>query len=302
MYRFFPFLILLTSLSISAQQAGDTSFTPVNKKQSYTGPEKPLVLIDEVHNNFHTMNGRYQAFTKVLQSDGILVKPNRSKFNTDSLKTADVLVIANALNEKNTENWNLPNYSAFTREEIESVYHWVKDGGSLLLIADHMPFPAAAGELAAIFGFQFCNGFALDSTNRSLTIFKRSNGTLFSHPVTNGSLPAESIDSVRTFTGQAFLIPYSAQPILMFTKPTVSLMPKNAWEFDDKTPVISADHWYQGATLEFGKGRIAVFGEAAMFTAQYVPQNNVWFGLKSEGAEQNEQFLLNLMHWLLKSI
>jgi hypothetical protein len=302
MLKIIPNIILFFSLNIFAQQAADTSFTPSNQKQTFKGADRPIVLIDEAHNNFHTMSGRYQAFAKVLQSDGFIVKSNQCKFNLDSLKSAAVLIIANALNERNTENWNLPNYSAFSREEIEAVYHWIKEGGSLLLIADHMPFPAASKDLAAIFGFQFCNGFALDSTNRSLTIFRRSDGTLCSHPVTNGILNTKQIDSVRTFTGQAFLIPYDAQPILMFTKPTVLLMPINAWEFDDKTPIISADHWYQGATLEFGKGRIAVFGEAAMFTAQYIEQNNVWFGLKSEGAEQNEQFLLNLMHWLLKLI
>jgi len=47
---------------------------------------------------------------------------------------------------------------------------------------------------------------------------------------------------------------------------------------------------------------VAVFGEAAMFTVQYVKDHDAWFGLKAEGAEQNEQFLLNVMHWLSKII
>lgn len=291
-------LIFLLSACVIAQQAADTSFTPANKTMTFRDSNKPIVLVDEAHNNFHTMSGRYQAFAKVLQSDGFIVKPNTSLFNLDSLQNADILVISNALNQKNSDSWDLPNYSAFNRSEIEAIYKWVKDGGSLLLIADHMPFPAAADDLAAIFGFQFNNGFAIDTTNQRLTIFKKSDNTLVNHPILNGASINERIDSVRTFTGQAFLPPPDAKPILIHNKNTVSLMPAQAWQFDKDTPQISVENWCQGATLEFYNGRIAVFGEAAMFTAQYNQENNLWFGLKASGAEQNEQFLLNTMHWL----
>jgi len=35
-----------------------------------------------------------------------------------------------------------------------------------------------------------------------------------------------------------------------------------------------------------------------MFTAQLAGQDGQWFGLASPGAEQNQQFLLNVTHWL----
>ena len=78
----------------------------------------------------------------------------------------------------------------------------------------------------------------------------------------------------------------------------VSRMPEVAWQFDETTPRVSVAGWYQGATQTVGRGRVAVFGEAAQFTAQYVPQRRMWFGLQAPGAEQNQQFLLNVMHWL----
>lgn len=291
-------IALLVVSSLIAQQAADTTFIPSNKIMTFNEGKKPIVLIDEAHNNFHTMAGRYQAFAEVLKSDGYKVKPNTALFNLDSLKNVHILIISNALHQKNLENWDLPNYSAFTRNEIETIYHWVKEGGSLLLIADHMPFPAAAADLAAIFGFQFNNGFAIDTTKKTRTIFKKSDHTLVNHPILNGTSLNERIDSVRTFTGQAFLAPFKAKSILKHNRNTVSYMPAHAWQFDKNTPQISVEKWCQGATLEFYKGRIAVFGEAAMFTAQYNKNNNIWFGLKASGAEQNEQFLLNTMHWL----
>lgn len=91
-------IILLLGTSLIAQQAADTTFIPAKKIMTFHEANKPIVLIDEAHNNFHTMSGRYQAFAKVLESDGFIVKPNISLFNFDSLKNVTILVISNALN------------------------------------------------------------------------------------------------------------------------------------------------------------------------------------------------------------
>ena len=119
-------IALLVVSSLIAQQAADTTFIPSNKIMTFNEGKKPIVLIDEAHNNFHTMAGRYQAFAEVLKSDGYKVKPNTALFNLDSLKNVHILIISNALHQKNLENWDLPNYSAFTRNEIETIYHWLK--------------------------------------------------------------------------------------------------------------------------------------------------------------------------------
>ncbi|NIQ57151.1 MAG: hypothetical protein GWN71_28375, partial [Gammaproteobacteria bacterium] len=73
-----------------------------------------------------------------------------------------LLVISNALDSSNVNDWRRPIRPAFTEAEIEAVRAWVEDGGALLLIADHMPFPGAAAGLAAAFGVTFNDGFAFD--------------------------------------------------------------------------------------------------------------------------------------------
>ena len=78
----------------------------------------------------------------------------------------------------------------------------------------------------------------------------------------------------------------------------ISLMPDVAWEFGTNTRIVPVDGWYQAAVAHVGRGRVAAFGEAAMFTAQWAGPDNGWFGLRSPGAEQNQQFLLNVAHWL----
>jgi hypothetical protein len=52
----------------------------------------------------------------------------------------------------------------------------------------------------------------------------------------------------------------------------------------------------QIACLKYGKGRIIVSGEAAMFTSQQAGGRSV--GMSSPEVPQNQQFLLNIIHWL----
>ena len=48
--------------------------------------------------------------------------------------------------------------------------------------------------------------------------------------------------------------------------------------------------------MPFGSGRAAFFGEAAMFSAQLSDKQPM--GMNAPMAEQNFQFVLNVMHWL----
>ena len=56
--------------------------------------------------------------------------------------------------------------------------------------------------------------------------------------------------------------------------------------------------WHQGGLLKAGKGRVAVFGEAAMFTAQRAGPTERPMGMNAPVAKQNYRLLLNVMHWL----
>jgi len=48
--------------------------------------------------------------------------------------------------------------------------------------------------------------------------------------------------------------------------------------------------------VRFGAGRVAAFGEAAMFTAQVDEDGPM--GMNHPEAPQNAQFVLNVLHWL----
>lgn len=294
-------LVLLAVLSAGAgaQQVADTTFRPVVAAAAWAAGSGPLVLIDEGHHNFHTMDGRYQPFTHLLQRDGFRVRPNGGQFTRHGLDSAKVLVIANALAAANVQSWRAPILAAFDSVEERVVEAWVREGGSLLLMADHLPFGGAAESLARRFGVRFSDGFVIDTTRSNPEItFRRGDGTLAAHPVTNGRSAAERVDSVVSFTGQAFTVTHGAVRLMTIPAGPVLLQPEEAWVFTNDTPRSAAGGMLQGTVFAHGRGRVAIFGEAAMFSAQVAGPARQRAGFNSPLAPQNGQFVLNVLHWL----
>jgi len=298
MKKVFLLLSLLTGL-VFAQQISDPDFNPPIFNPAYPPGEGSKIYIDEAHNNFHTMDGRYKPFADLLARDGYIIQPLKDTIEIYTLEQVDILVISNALNIKNIEDWTLPTPSAFTEDEIKIIVKWIEEGGSLFLIADHMPFPGAAGELAAAFGFELNNGFAYDTvTGGGPDLFTLKDGTLNDNFITNGRSEQEKVDSIYSFTGEAFQIPEDATPVLILNDNFISLMPDTAWNFKDDTPQVSVAGWSQGTVKEFGKGKIAIWGEAAMFSAQIAGEQKAKVGMNAPEAKYNYQLLLNIIHWL----
>jgi len=282
-----PLLLLMMAMAaLDAQQVSDTNFRPPIENPAYPVGKGPVVLIDEAHSNFHTATGRYLPFAELLRRDGYVVQASAERFMVEMLETGRVLVISNAMNDKNQDDPNAPPLSAFTAQEIAVVRDWVAGGGSLLLIADHPPWSGAAEDLGKAFGVRFRNGVAMNPKDQGgRLVFRRSDGTLMDHTITKG------IDEVATFTGSSFQVDTLGQPLLVFGPEIYSFAQ------EDPNPTPMKGH-LQGAVLPFGKGRVAVFGEAAMFSAQLSGPTKNPMGMNATIAKQNPQFLLNVMHWL----
>lgn len=295
---------LLIGLTLSgsalAQQAADPRADLTVARPAYAAGTGPRVVIDGGHHNFHTVDGRFAPFAAVLRNDGFQVEGRTAAFTATGLADIDILVVSNALNAVNAgaAGWTLPNPSAFTPDEIAAVRAWVESGGSLLLIADHMPFAGAAGDLGAAFGITFFNGFVMREPPAGPDLFSITDGTLKDDPVLRGRDAEERVDRLRTFTGSAFRAPASARPLIVLPGGYVSLEPAVAWQFDSQTPRRNVEGALQGAVLKVGKGRVAVFGEAAMFTAQLAGARGNRMGFNAPDAPRNKPFLVNVVHWL----
>ena len=292
------FLALLISPFALAQQVPDTTFAPPIASPAFAPGAGPVVLIDEGHHNFHTLGGRYAPFARLVARDGFVLLPHAGPFTRTALDSARVLVVANALAERNLEDWNLPVLPAFDTSEVRVVEGWVRDGGSLLLVADHLPFGGAAEGLAAAFGVLLSNGFAQDATGQSNFVLRRDDGLLHAHPVTDGRGPGERVDSVKVFTGQAFRAAAPVDTLLMMGPGSIVLLPEVAWQFSPLTPRLRADGMLVGAALTHGRGRVVVFGEAAMLTAQLAGPRRVPMGMNAPEAAHHPRLVLNAVRWL----
>jgi hypothetical protein len=275
--------------SVVPDQGADVSVaTP-----AYGRGEGPVIGVDAAHNNYHTADGRYGPFAEVLRNDGFRVAPVDTKLSLAALEPLRVLVIANALADVNRDGaWRLPTPSALAPEEITAVRAWVERGGSLLLVADHMPFAGAAQALARAFGFEFENGFATKIEDGPAEVFSRADGTLSDNAITRGR--SSPVSEAQTFTGSSFRAPAAAIPILILGPDWLVLWPEEAWKFTAETPrrALTRDD-LRLAGLNVGRGRVVVAAEAAMFTSQIVNGAATGFG-----AHDNKQLLLNVAEWL----
>lgn len=293
-----------TQTSESSGQRADQGFEAQVKMPRHASGTGPRIAIDGAHGNYHTAGGRYRPFADVLRADGYRVESFESEFTAEKLSSVDVLVIANALAERNQKDWSLPTPSAFSKSEISTIQDWVQNGGALMLIADHMPFPGASKELAEAFGLSLFNGFVFDQDRNGSLRFDSTKNRLTNHRIVtaeDAEPPAASVGWIKNFTGSCFRGTEDWSPLFILGDGCYSLEPRVAWQFNETTARREVAGYWQGAVREFGKGRIAMFGEAAMFTAQQGRQARR-FGLRHPEAQHNQQFLLNTMHWLASPV
>jgi hypothetical protein len=213
-----------------------------------------------------------------------------------------VLVIANPLAPSNVGpgNWKLPTPSAFEDGEIDAVKTWVGDGGALFLIADHMPFAGAVSALAASFGFTFENAYAAKGDGKPPEIFTREGNTLSDNAVTRGGGRGPAVTEVQTFVGSSFRAPAAAAPLMTLDEGWTLLYPAEAGKFDAQTPQRPATRAdLRAAMLEYGKGRVVVVSEAALFTNQLI--NGAAYGFGQPSARQDKQLLINILEWLSRA-
>jgi hypothetical protein len=283
-------------------QAPDPSFEPEVRRPAYPPASGPRVLFDEFYSG-RRLAGSHIGFAKVLEKDGYRLSPLRSSLTAESLHDADIFVTAGPTAGPNALGFWFPSVSAFSVEEIELLVHWIEAGGSLLLNVDHLPSAGGSIALARRLGILLNEGYATDQSCQADEFeFVAGDGSLSDHPITRGRDASERVERVRTITGTAFReVPGVAMAPLMTLAPgSMILMPTYAWDWRPPVPYFPGEGMFQGAALRVGEGRVAVFGEIAMFTAQVRgPVNNrMPMGMNMPTAPENVQFLLNVFHWL----
>lgn len=283
---------------VHAQQVVDTAYRPRLESRTFASGSGPLVRFDASHNN-PPLDSTLLPLRRVLEADGYSVEQASTGLDSSVLAGTDVLVIIDALADRNVGDWTLPTPSAIDAVDRRRLVDWVRAGGALLLVADHMPFAGAADDLGKAFGIETLNGFAIDTVSWDPIIFRRSDGTLREHPIVDGRNKGERIDSVFTYWGHAFRdTSASSGSFLVFADGVVSMQPREAWRFGPETETLPVGGWSQGMALSVGRGRVVVLGDSGMLTAHLIGPARRPVGLNAPEGAQNEQLVLNIFHWL----
>ena len=289
------FIVLIAIALPVPSQIPNYAYNPDIGQASYPNRKGSIIFIDETHLNLHTLKNRWYMTGKLLEKDGYRVYPFDNELTHESISECDIFIVVNATHEKNRARRS-PTYPAFTQNEISVIKNWVKNGGSLLLIADHMPFAGAINNLAMAFGFSFENGHAINQKGKP-DVFTRTTNSLTENIITNNDRFGR-LDSILTLSGSAFKAPNNATTILKLDTNWVSYNVSKAWDFEKVQP-IHVNGYSQGAFVEFGNGKIAVFGESAMFSAT-LGGGLSWkkLGMSSYHGRNNYKLLLNTVSWL----
>ena len=304
-------VLLLAGPALAQEQVGDLDWRPKLASQAYA-TNGPVVLVDQGHGSEQTIKGRYAAFAALLRADGYRIEAGRGRLDAPgALNGVAVLVIANPARPADGSR-----ASAFDDAEIEAIRRWVEHGGALLLAADHAPHGSAAEALAARFGVAMGTGYAFQPAGDDVTanlVFPRP--ALADHPIIEGRDQSERLTVVKSFTGQSLSGPADATVLLAMSADAREAPDLGALQAirtrlragqdpavvlaELSRPALPA----QGLALRFGAGRAVVLGEAGMLTAQIVrfpdqpDREPVRMGLNTAGHD-DQQFVLNLMHWL----
>ncbi|MBI4909079.1 MAG: hypothetical protein HY820_35990 [Acidobacteria bacterium] len=296
---------------IPAQDA-DPYFVPLIRQATFQRRGAPTILIDEAHWNTHRLDGRFMPLGRLARADGFRVAANVRSFSAAGLTGARVLITGNPLGWSGMAQ-QLLNVAgleaaadiagdAFTTAEVQAVSEWVRNGGGLLLTADHAPCGRTAQLLAAQFGVRMSNGYTEDrrfhdtvSDSASFLVFSRANGLLGEHPATDGRGLIERVNRVMTFTGQTLDGPLGSVAFLKLSPHAVDYPRRSSKEREGR----GAGGRAQGIALHYGKGRVVVLGETAMVTAQRARAGGqeLQFGMNRSGND-NQQLVLNILHWL----
>ena len=304
---------LVVAPAVDAQnQTADAGYRFENANPAYPDGTGPTVQIHRFVSPY-VQRGSFDAFKTLIESDGFNARWLDKQISGEVLEETNVLVIANAYTKGGARDFNnfstLEAPSVYNDAEIALIANWVRDGGSLLILADHSPFAGGTIKLAEALGFTFMTGVAVHKSSISENIisnidFRREGesrriGRLSGHPIVDGGLGRPRISHYFAFEGQAIIPPPQAASLLTIPKGYETILTLSVREEFYTAMRLDASGFSQGAVLDLDNGRIGVFGETGGFTSQ-VRSNVRSMGLAAPEADENAEFVLSTLRWLAK--
>ena len=287
----YPRELILNTFDLSRRENNievkpDLQYKPQVRRQ-FNPERQPVISFDQAHNNRHLFldkenkPGSYYGFGQLAEALGCKMQILTENVDSSILNQTDLLVIACPVAENN---------EPYTMGEINTIRSWVREGGALLLITDHIPFSQSAVSLARAFDIQFTIGTVVDYAQADKTIYEPGRIIYSTGKYSHESAILNNTNSIITYAGQGLKkINGTSDTLLRFSP--------YAYYEDDAGQDFNAKGYSQLIAFQFGKGKVAVTGEAAFLTAQI--KGDELIGLNNRRYE-NELLCSNLLNWLLR--
>lgn len=280
--------------------SNDTKFNSDIEKPTYEKDEGPKILLDGAHHNFFIQWDFIKPFSDLANANGYQTIVDSLKFTPEYLKRFDIVMIITALPFEFTTKNEVTDESTFSKDEINSLYDWVNNGGSLLVFSEHAPFDQAINPLLNRFGIESSIGTTIDSLNYNKEIgrtgwieFSNQNGGLKSkHPILKGRTEKERVTKLMTFGGSA-LTGKKYTNLLELSETSENVMHSTG-----VGPIGKGNS--QALAGIVGKGKVVALGDSNGFTAMIFNAEDgskQKAGMNLEGYDW-KQFVLNTLHWL----
>jgi hypothetical protein len=283
-------VLLAIALAVRAVWPGpdvDPQYAPAVAVPTWSAGDGPAVLFDDGHLNPYSSAKGYAPLAALLRADGYTVRTDDNAGRAEVLRRAKLVVVANPLDGLGLlrqaglrAGRDIAAFAgaAMIATEMDTLEAWVRNGGSLLLVADPAPFGAAAAPLAERFGVQMLDHEVADPDyalpgEPTIVQFNREAGRLGDHPILSGGDGVGLLVRVVAFGGQALRYGPEATPLLR-------LGPDAA----------------MAVAVEAGRGRVVVLGDADLLSAVRIDAGRV-AGLPWPDAD-NTTFARNVFRWL----
>lgn len=300
---YFILFVLILSCNLTYGQwpmSNDTEFNSNVEEPSYEKGKGPKILLDGAHHNFFIQWDFIKPFSDLANADGYQTIVDSLKFTPEYLNRFDIVMIITALPFDFTTQNEVKDRSTFSEDEINSLYDWVNNGGSLLVFSEHAPFDQAINPLLNRFGIESSIGTTIDRLNYDKEIgrtgwieFSMKNGLLNSeHPIIKGKNSSNRVKRLLTFGGSG-LLGEGYSNLLKLSESS-----ENVVHATGVGPIGRGNS--QGLAGGIGNGKVAAFGDSNGFTAMIFDTKDgskQKAGMNLEGYDW-KQFVLNTLHWL----
>lgn len=296
------FLCMILTNSIYGQwpMANDSTFRSEVKEPTYDKGAGPKILLDGAHHNFFIQWDFIKPFSDLAKADGYQAIVGNLRFTPDYLERFDIVMIITALPFDFTTKNEVKDESTFSEEEINNLYKWVNDGGSLLVFSEHAPFDQAINPLLNKFGITSSIGTTIDTGNYNKNIgrtgwieFSNENGLLNNeHSIIKGRKASDRVNRLLTFGGSG-LSGDGFSNLLELSESS-----KNVMHGTGVGPIGKGHS--QGLAGIIGKGRVVALGDSNGFTAMIFDNEDGSKQAAGMNLEEYDwkQFVLNTLHWL----